>query len=58
MPEKIYTNYSLLLPNEEILGTIAVEDGIIADIQPGVVSDGQNGEGDYSNAWFNRTPYR
>ncbi len=47
MQEKIYTNYRLLLPNEEILGTIAVKDGIITDIQPGVVSQGENGNGNY-----------
>lgn len=47
MQEKIYTNYRLLLPDEEILGTIAVKDGIIIDIQPVIVSQGQNGNGDY-----------
>ena len=47
MQEKIYTNYRLLLPYEEILGTIAVKDGTITDIQPGIVSQGQNGNGNY-----------
>ncbi len=47
MQEQIYTNYRLLLPNEELLGTIAVKDGIITDIQPGVVSEGKNGDGNY-----------
>ena len=47
MQLQIYTNYRLLLPHEEILGTIAVKDGIIVDIQPGVVSQGQNGDGNY-----------
>jgi alpha-D-ribose 1-methylphosphonate 5-triphosphate diphosphatase len=47
MQSQIYTNYRLLLPDEEILGTIAVTDGIITDIQPGIVSQGQNGNGDY-----------
>ena len=47
MQEKIYTNYRLLLPDEEILGTIAVKDGVITDIQSGVVSQGQNGGGNY-----------
>ena len=47
MQEKIYTNYRLLLPHEEILGTIAVKDGTISDIQPGIVSQGQNGNGNY-----------
>ena len=47
MQEKIYTNYRSLLPDEEILGTIAVKDGVITDIQPEVVSKGQNGDGNY-----------
>ncbi len=47
MQEKIYTNYRLLLSNEEISGTIAVTDGVITDIQPGIVSQGQNGSGNY-----------
>ena len=47
MQEQIYTNYRLLLPTEEVLGTIAIRDGIIADIQPGIVSQGKNGEGNY-----------
>ena len=45
--EKIYTNYRLLLADAEILGTITVENGTIKDIQPGVVSQGQNGNGNY-----------
>lgn len=36
MNEQIYTNYRLLLPNEEILGTLVVRNGKIADIQPGI----------------------
>ncbi|WP_036476824.1 alpha-D-ribose 1-methylphosphonate 5-triphosphate diphosphatase [Myxosarcina sp. GI1] len=47
MQEQIYTNYRLLLPTEEVLGTIAVKDGIIADIQPRIVSQGQDGAGNY-----------
>ena len=47
MQSQIYTNYRLLLPDEEILGTIAVTDGIITDIQPGIVSQGQDGGGNY-----------
>ena len=47
MQEQIYTNYRLLLPTEEVLGTIVVKDGIISDIQPGVVDCGQDGEGNY-----------
>lgn len=47
MQEQIYTNYRLLLPTEEVLGTLVIRNGIIADIQPGIVSQGQNGEGNY-----------
>ncbi|MBE9048209.1 alpha-D-ribose 1-methylphosphonate 5-triphosphate diphosphatase [Pleurocapsales cyanobacterium LEGE 10410] len=47
MQEQIYTNYRLLLPTEEVLGTLVIRDGIISDIQPGVVSQGQNGTGNY-----------
>lgn len=47
MPEQIYTNYRLLLPDKEILGTITVTDGVISDLQPGIVSQGQNGNGDF-----------
>lgn len=47
MIEHIYTNYRLQLPDEETLGTLVVRDGTIADIQPGTVSQGQNGNGDY-----------
>lgn len=47
MQEQIYTNYRLLLPTEEVLGTLVIRNGIIADIQPGVVSQGQDGIGNY-----------
>ncbi|BAY41534.1 phosphonate metabolism protein PhnM (plasmid) [Nostoc sp. NIES-2111] len=47
MSEQIYTNYRLQLPDQELLGTLVVKNGLIADIQPGIVSHGQNGEGDY-----------
>ncbi|MEA5581497.1 phosphonate metabolism protein PhnM [Nodularia harveyana UHCC-0300] len=47
MNEQIYTNYRLQLPDQEILGTLVVRDGLIADIQPGIVNSGENGEGDY-----------
>ena len=47
MNEQIYTNYRLLLPNEEILGTLIVRNGKIADIQPGITNKGENGEGKY-----------
>ncbi|MGD1712202.1 phosphonate metabolism protein PhnM [Dapis sp. BLCC M172] len=47
MNEKIYTNYRLQLPDQEIIGTLIVRDGKIAEIQPGIVNIGQNGEGEY-----------
>ncbi len=43
----VYTNYRLLLPDAEVLGTIAVTDGMITDIQSGTVSQGQDGDGNY-----------
>ena len=51
MKEQVFTNYRLQLPNEEILGTLVVRDGRIADIQPGIVSgditNRQDGQGEY-----------
>jgi len=47
MNEHIFTNYRLQLPDQEVLGTLVVRDGKIADIQPHVVNQGQNGNGDY-----------
>ncbi len=47
MNEQIYTNYRLQLCDREILGTLVVREGKIADIQPGKVNQGQDGEGDY-----------
>lgn len=47
MNEQVYTNYRLQLPDQEVLGTLVVRDGLIADIQPGVVNHGEDGEGDY-----------
>lgn len=47
MNEQVYTNYLLQLPEQELLGTLVVRDGLIADIQPGIVNQGENGEGDY-----------
>jgi alpha-D-ribose 1-methylphosphonate 5-triphosphate diphosphatase len=47
MNEQIYTNYLIQLPDQEVLGTLVVRDGKIADIQPGIVSCGLNGQGDY-----------
>ncbi len=45
--EQIYTNYRLQLSDREILGTLVVRDGSIADIQPGIVSGGINGAENY-----------
>ncbi|MEM9541709.1 MAG: alpha-D-ribose 1-methylphosphonate 5-triphosphate diphosphatase [Cyanobacteria bacterium P01_E01_bin.42] len=47
MQEQIYTNYRLQLSDREVLGTLVVRDGAIAEIQPDTVAIGQNGEGDY-----------
>ncbi|MEL6261402.1 MAG: alpha-D-ribose 1-methylphosphonate 5-triphosphate diphosphatase [Cyanobacteria bacterium J06626_6] len=47
MKEQTYTDYRLQLPDQEILGTLVVEDGRIADIQPGSAGVGQEGGGDY-----------
>jgi alpha-D-ribose 1-methylphosphonate 5-triphosphate diphosphatase len=47
MNEQIYTNYRLQLPDQEVIGTIVVRDGKIADIQPGTVAQGLDGQGDY-----------
>lgn len=45
--EQIFTNYRLQLPDQEVIGTLVVREGKIADIQPGRVSLGQDGGGDY-----------
>ena len=45
--EQIFTNYRLQLPDQELLGTLIVRDGTIADIQPGTVGAGHDGQGDY-----------
>ena len=47
MAEQVYTNYRLQLPEGESLGTLVVRDGCIADLQPGVVPQGQDGQGQY-----------
>ncbi len=47
MSEQIYTNYRLLLPDQEVLGTLIVKDGVIADIQPDRSNQGQDGYQDY-----------
>ncbi|MFY7806088.1 MAG: alpha-D-ribose 1-methylphosphonate 5-triphosphate diphosphatase [Limnoraphis robusta] len=47
MNEQVYTNYRLQLPDQELRGTLVVRDGKIADIQPGIVNIGKNGNGDY-----------
>ncbi len=45
--EQVYTNYRLQLSDQEVLGTLVVREGNIVDLQPGIVSHGQNGNGDY-----------
>lgn len=47
MNEQVYTNYRLQLSDREVIGTLAVRDGLIADIQPEVICVGHNGQGDY-----------
>lgn len=47
MIEQIYTNYRLLLPDQELCGTLVVREGRIAEIQPGIVRNGQDGQGQY-----------
>ncbi|NEP44222.1 MAG: alpha-D-ribose 1-methylphosphonate 5-triphosphate diphosphatase, partial [Okeania sp. SIO2H7] len=47
MNEQIYTNYRLQLPDQETIGTLIVRDGKIAEIQPGIVNIGQDGQGEY-----------
>lgn len=47
MNEQIFTNYRLQLPDQDLLGTLVVRDGAIAEIQPGIVTHGQDGQGDY-----------
>lgn len=47
MLEQVYTNYRLQLPHEEVVGTLLVRDGVIADIQPNMATQGQDGHGQY-----------
>jgi len=47
MNEQVFTNYRLQLPGQEILGTLVVRNGKIAEIQPGKVDIGLDGQGDY-----------
>lgn len=47
MTEAVYTNYRLQLPTAEVMGTLVVRDGRIADIQPGGVAQGHDGDGQY-----------
>lgn len=47
MDEQIYTNYRLQLPDQEVVGTLVVRDGLIANIQPDFAFTGQDGQGDY-----------
>lgn len=43
--EQILTRYRLQLPDQELLGTIVIREGRVADIQPGISSIGQDGGG-------------
>lgn len=45
--EQILTNYRLQLPDQELLGTLVIREGRIAEIQPGCSRIGLNGEGQY-----------
>ncbi len=47
MNEQVFTNYRLQLSDQELIGTLVVRDGTIADIQPGLVAHGENGNGAY-----------
>jgi alpha-D-ribose 1-methylphosphonate 5-triphosphate diphosphatase len=47
MPELVFTNYRLVLESEVLTGTLIVRDGVIVEIQPGVVRTGEEGEGDF-----------
>jgi alpha-D-ribose 1-methylphosphonate 5-triphosphate diphosphatase len=47
MGEQVFTNYRLQLPDQDLLGTLVVRDGKIAEIQPGKVETGFDGQGDY-----------
>jgi alpha-D-ribose 1-methylphosphonate 5-triphosphate diphosphatase len=45
--ETIYTNFRLVLPDGECLGTLVSRNGKISDIQPGRSVHGRDGEGAY-----------
>lgn len=45
MAEQVFTNYRLQLFDQECVGTMVVKDGRIADLQPGIVAQGHDGEG-------------
>ena len=45
MSEQVHTNYRLLLPDEEVPGTVVVADGRIHDVQPGTAQRGKNSGG-------------
>ncbi len=47
MTDAIFTNANLVLPNEVLLGTLIVRDGVIAEIQPGRSPNGTDLDGDY-----------
>ena len=45
MSEQVHTNYRLLLPDEELTGTVVVAEGRIRDVQPGTAQRGLDGSG-------------
>lgn len=47
MAEQVYTNYRLQLCDQELIGTLTVNEGQIVDIQPGVMAHGHDGAGQY-----------
>ena len=45
--EAVHTNARIVTPDSEFIGTLVVRDGVIADIQEGVVAAGEDFGGDY-----------
>lgn len=46
-PETIFRNARIVLPEEVVTGSVRIVDGVIADIDTGAVSVGEDFEGDY-----------
>lgn len=47
MSETVFRNAKLVLPHEMMVGSVKIEDGVIAAIDPGVSSVGEDLSGDY-----------